>query len=103
MLEVEEGSKPVREGVRRALRFWVMESSITPRERRRKSRRADDEKQNWGVRAGGGGGGWLMISGRFATEAGAASTFGAEFLDQNMFARMSGLKGWMKTDYFVRV
>lgn len=36
-VEVEEGSKPRSEGVRRALRFWVIESSIVLRERRRKS------------------------------------------------------------------
>jgi len=36
-VEVDEGSKPALEGVRRALRFWVMESSIALRERRRKS------------------------------------------------------------------
>lgn len=35
--EVECGSKPAEAGVRRALRFCVMESSIVPRERRRKS------------------------------------------------------------------
>ena len=34
---VEDGSKPVREGVRRALRFCVMLSSIAEREIRRKS------------------------------------------------------------------
>lgn len=34
---VEEGSKRVLEGVMRALRFWVMESSIVPRDIRRKS------------------------------------------------------------------
>lgn len=34
---VDVGSKPEEAGVRRALRFWVMESSIEARERRRKS------------------------------------------------------------------
>ena len=34
---VEEGSKPRREGVSRALRFCVIESSVVARERRRKS------------------------------------------------------------------
>lgn len=34
---VEEGSKPEREGVRSALRFCVMESSIVLRDTRRKS------------------------------------------------------------------
>ena len=38
-VEVEEGSKPVVEGVIRALRFCVMLSSIAPRDIRRKSRR----------------------------------------------------------------
>ena len=34
---VEEGSKPRMAGVRRALRFCVIESSVVARERRRKS------------------------------------------------------------------
>ncbi len=37
-IDVEEGSKPAVAGVSSALRFWVMLSSIAPRERRRKSR-----------------------------------------------------------------
>jgi len=36
-VDVEEGSKGADEGVRRALRFCVMLSSIEERERRRKS------------------------------------------------------------------
>lgn len=36
-IEVEEGSKPVDAGVRRALRFCVMLSSIEERDIRRKS------------------------------------------------------------------
>lgn len=35
--EVDEGSKPFREGVTRALRFWVIESSMLDREVRRKA------------------------------------------------------------------
>ena len=35
--DVEEGSKPSLAGVTRALRFWVMESSMEPRDNRRKS------------------------------------------------------------------
>lgn len=35
--EVEEGSKPWEAGVIRALRFWVMLSSIAPLDIRRKS------------------------------------------------------------------
>jgi hypothetical protein len=35
--EMLAGEKGSRLGVRRALRFWVMESSIVERERRRKS------------------------------------------------------------------
>lgn len=38
-LDVELGSKPVRAGVTRALRFWVMESSIEARDSRKKSSR----------------------------------------------------------------
>lgn len=34
---VEEGSKPARAGVTRALRFWVMVSSMEERETLRKS------------------------------------------------------------------
>jgi len=36
-IEVEEGSKPVVEGVMRALRFWVMLSSMADLDIRRKS------------------------------------------------------------------
>ena len=36
-VEVTDGSKPAEAGVTRALRFWVMESSMEPREIRRKS------------------------------------------------------------------
>lgn len=36
--EVEVGSKPAAAGVMRAFRFWLMESSIVPRDIRRKSR-----------------------------------------------------------------
>ena len=36
-VEVEVGSKVEREGVRSALRFWIMLSSMVLRERRRKS------------------------------------------------------------------
>lgn len=36
-VEVEVGSKAWREGVRSALRFWIMLSSMVLRERRRKS------------------------------------------------------------------
>lgn len=36
-VDVEVGSKPVEAGVRRALRFCVMLSSIEERDRRRKS------------------------------------------------------------------
>ena len=36
-MEVEDGSKPAREGVTRALRFCAMESSIAPRDNRRNS------------------------------------------------------------------
>jgi hypothetical protein len=73
--EVEEGSKPEREGVRRAFRYWVIESSIVDRDMRRKSvqnssRQSEQnrevnlvirfqvplsavaEKQNWGVSDG---------------------------------------------------
>ena len=39
--EVEEGLKGVREGAIRALRFWIILSSMVARERRRKSRRGD--------------------------------------------------------------
>lgn len=35
--EVEDGSNPSLDGVWRALRFWVMESSMEEREMRRKS------------------------------------------------------------------
>lgn len=35
--EVVDGSKPDFEGVRRALRFWTMESSMADREIRKKS------------------------------------------------------------------
>lgn len=35
--DVEEGSKPAREGVMRALRFCVIESSMEDRDIRRKS------------------------------------------------------------------
>lgn len=45
---------PAEEGVIRALRFWVMLSSMEDREMRRKSRNAIVEKQNCGVRFGGG-------------------------------------------------
>lgn len=60
---MEDGSKPTREGVTRALRFWVMVSSMAERETRRKSRRAAVEKQNWGVSAGADGAlvGWTMV------------------------------------------
>lgn len=34
---MERGSKPAEAGVRSALRFWLMESSMVPREIRRKS------------------------------------------------------------------
>ena len=37
--EVEEGLNGVREGAIRALRFWIILSSMVARERRRKSRR----------------------------------------------------------------
>lgn len=37
-VEVEEGSNLSLEGVRRALRFWVMLSSMEERDMRRKSR-----------------------------------------------------------------
>jgi hypothetical protein len=36
-VEVELGSKPAAEGVMRALRFWVMLSSMEERDTRRKS------------------------------------------------------------------
>ena len=36
-VEVEEGLKGVREGAMRALRFWIILSSMVARERRRKS------------------------------------------------------------------
>lgn len=36
--EVESGSNPAWPGVRRAFRFWVIESSMAPRDIRRKSR-----------------------------------------------------------------
>ena len=41
-LERVEGLKGVREGVARALRFWVIGSSIVARERRRKSVDVED-------------------------------------------------------------
>jgi len=50
---VEEGSKPAWAGVRRALRFWIMLSSVDERDIRRKSLNSTVEKQNWGVRLGG--------------------------------------------------
>lgn len=51
-VEVEVGSKPAVEGVKRALRFCVMLSSIEAREMRRKSFRARVLKQNCGVSGG---------------------------------------------------
>lgn len=36
--DVELGSKPRCAGSRSALRFWVIESSVVPRDMRRKSR-----------------------------------------------------------------
>lgn len=67
---VDEGLNPARAGTTRALRFWVMESSMDDLDNRRKSakhgkperhifarsraipRRATDEKQNCGDRLG---------------------------------------------------
>jgi len=51
-VEVLEGSKPAVDGVRRALRFCVILSSIVEREIRRKSLNATVEKQNCGVKLG---------------------------------------------------
>ena len=68
-VDVEVGLKGVREGVIRALRFWIILSSVVARERRRKSmvvrwtrgnglgegcrpRSARWLKQNWGVKVG---------------------------------------------------
>lgn len=49
---VEAGSKPAVEGVRSALRFCVMLSSIEARDIRRKSFRTVVLKQNCGVSSG---------------------------------------------------
>lgn len=43
-----DGSKGCAEGVARALRFWVMESSRAERERRRKSEEREKEWLGWG-------------------------------------------------------
>jgi hypothetical protein len=51
-VDVEEGSKPPRAGVRRAFRFVDMESSIWERESRRKSLRKRVLKQKTGDRVG---------------------------------------------------
>lgn len=59
-VEVEVGSKPRWEGVRRALRLVEIESSIWERERRRKSRRKRVLKQKVGVRVGRVGGSVMM-------------------------------------------
>lgn len=59
-VEVEVGSKPRREGVRRALRLVEIESSICERERRRKSRRKRVLKQKVGERVGRVGGSVMM-------------------------------------------
>lgn len=55
-MDVDPGSKPARDGVTRAFRFCVMESSIDDRDRRKKSRSVPVEKQNWGERRGNPGG-----------------------------------------------
>jgi len=77
-VDVDEGSKPSVDGVRRALRFCVMLSSIEARDIRRKSNyytkvsiygasgdslplKATVEKQNCGV-SDGGGEGWAIMA-----------------------------------------
>ena len=59
-VEVEEGSNPCCEGVRRALRFVDIESSIWLRESLRKSRRKRVLKQNVGLKVGCSGGCAMM-------------------------------------------
>lgn len=46
--DVDEGSKPCLAGVARALRFWVIESSIELRDMRRKSGFANRDQQQEG-------------------------------------------------------
>lgn len=79
--EVDDGLKGVREGTMRALRFWIILSSMVARERRRKSvqgrvqlglregevgmglpRRARWLRQNWGVNGGVVSGVWAISS-----------------------------------------
>jgi hypothetical protein len=110
LVEVEVGSKPRWEGVRRALRLVEIESSIWERERRRKSRRKRVLKQKVGVSVGQVGGSvmmrfceWGVWRGR--EEGGEGDGVGVAFQNHAslmVFGEMcSSGNGWGETEYGV--